>query len=136
MSLESRVKGLLPHQLDIPFLIRRMATIMFAVASQIPLLNDFPLTNWKKVVFTCNNHSRFYTTKFSMAYLLASFLRFTTTPSTGWCFLSTFTHNACNVMRGHILLMCHSVKHYETKDSFNSIISSMFEFNCKNKCKN
>lgn len=130
------VNGLLPHQLDIPFLIRRMATIMFAVASQIPLLNDFPLTNWKKVVFTCNNNSRFYTTKFSMAYLLASFLRFTTTPSTGRCFLSTFTHNACNVMRGHILLMCHSVKHYETKDSFNSIISSMFEFNCKNKCKN
>jgi hypothetical protein len=29
-------------------------------------------------------------------------------------FFSTFTHIVCNVMRGHRLSLCHSVKHYET----------------------
>lgn len=109
---------------------------MFPITSQIPLFNDFPLMSWKKVVFTCNNKGGFFTTKFTMAYLFASFLRFAAAPSADWCLLSTFTHNACNVMRGHILLMRHSVKHYEAKDSFNSIISNMFEFRCKNKYKN
>ena len=106
---------------------------MFAVTSQIPLLNDFPLTSWKKFVFTCNNNGGFLTTKLTMAYLLASFLRFAATPSTGWCFLFTFTHNACNAMRGHILLMRHSVKHYETRETLIRIISFMFYFRCKNK---
>ena len=39
-------------------------------------------------------------------------------------------------MRGRILLMRHSVKHYEAKDSFNSFIYSIFEFCCKNRNKN
>ena len=125
------VNALFPHQLDIPFFIRIMATIMFAVTSQIPLFNDFPLANRKKLVFACNDISSFFTTKFTMAYLLASFLRFAAAPSAGWCLFFTFTHNACNVMRGRMLLMRHSVKHYEAEDSFNSFISSIFEFCCK-----
>ena len=38
-------------------------------------------------------------------------------------------------MRGHILLMRHSVKHYETRETLNGIISFMFYFRRKNKYK-
>ena len=130
-----KANTLFPHQLYIPFFIRRMAAIMFAVTAQGPLFNNFPLTKRKMVVLTCRNNSCFFTTEFAMAYLFASFLRFAAAPSTGWRLLFTFSHNACNAMRGRMLLMRHSIKHYEAKESLKSIISFIFEFDCKNNYK-
>ena len=48
---------------------------MFAVTSQIALLNDFPLMIRKKVVFASNYSNGFFTSKLAMTYLLASLLR-------------------------------------------------------------
>ena len=121
------------HELDIPFFIRKVATIMFAITTQVPLLNNFPLTEGKLVVPFRKYQNLFLPAEFTMANLFASLLRLATAPSACRSLLFTFAHNVSNVMRGRRLSLRHSVKHYETV--IIRIITSNFYSACKNKHK-
>ena len=117
MILENRVImysiRLFSHHFDIPFLIWRMAPIGFAISTQVPLTNNFPLSERESFIKARMYQHMLNTPKLAMANLLASLLRFATTPCTNRCTLSTFSHITSNVMRGRKLLLRHSVKHYE-----------------------
>ena len=67
------------HELDIPFFIRKVATIMFAISPQVPLLNNFPLTEGKLVVLLRKYQNLFLPAEFTMANLFASLLRLSLT---------------------------------------------------------
>lgn len=112
-SADKMVLPSLSHQFDVPFFIWKMATIMFAITPQIPLLDNFPLARRKLTILFRNNKQMLMPTKFAMADLFTFLLRLTTAPSTCWSLFFTSTHNACNVMRGHNISLRHSVKHYE-----------------------
>ena len=104
---------LFPHQFLIPFLIWRMAPIGFSVSPQVPLANNFPLSEREPFVKVRMYQYMLNTTKLAVANLFAPLLRFATTPCTYRCTLSAFSHISSNVMRGRKLLLRHSVKHYE-----------------------
>ena len=113
-SLSLHNKFSFSHQLDVPFISWKCAIIILSIATQVPLFYYLPLTIRKFSKLVCMNHCPYSTAKYTMAHPFTLFLRFATTPCTNRCLFSTFTHNVCNVMRGHRLLLCHSVKHYET----------------------
>ena len=102
------------HQLDVPFISWKCAIIILSIATQVPWFYYLPLTIGKFSKLVCMNHCPYSTTKHTMTHLFTLFLRFATTPCANRCLFSTFTHNVCNVMRGHRLLLRHSVKHYKT----------------------
>ena len=87
---------------------------MFAISPQVPLLNNFPLTEGKLVVLLRKYQNLFLPAEFTMANLFASLLRLATAPCACRSLLFTFAHNVSNVMRGRRLSLRHSVKHYET----------------------
>ena len=101
------------HKFDVPFSIREMTPICFSITAQIPLIHDFMLSIRQCLISTCKNHHSLFSTKPTMTSLLALFLRLAATNSADRSLLSTFTHNVCNVMRGRILSLRHSVKHYK-----------------------
>ena len=126
------------HQLDVPFISWKCAIIILSIATQVPLFYYLPLTIWNFAKLVCMNHCPYTTTKHAMAHFFTIFLRFATTPCAYRCLFSTFTHNACNVMRGHRLLLRHSVKHYKTffvKTIINCVnplqIYIVFSYSCK-----
>lgn len=118
------------HELDIPFFIRKVATIMFAISTQVPLLNNFPLTEGSQVVLLRKYQNMLLPAEFAMANLFASLLRLATAPNACRSLLFTFAHNVSNVMRGRRLSLRHSVKHYETVIIF--VIASNIYSRCKN----
>ena len=113
---------LFSHQSNVPFIGNVVTTIMFAISSKIPLLNNLPLTIGKDVKLFRMDKNLFQSAKFTVADLFATFLRLTAAPCAYWSPLFTFSHNVCNAMRGRMLLMRHSVKHYEAKDFLKCII--------------
>ena len=106
---------LFSHQSNVPFFGNVVATIMFAISSKIPLLDNLPLTIGKDVKLFRMDKNLFQSAKFAMADLFASLLRLTAAPCAYWRSFFTFSHNACNVLRGRKLSLRHSIKHYETK---------------------
>jgi hypothetical protein len=114
--------NLFPHQFNVPFLIERMAAIVLAVTTKVPLLDNLPLTFRKEIKLFAMNKDLFQFAKFAMANLFTSLLRLTATPSAHWSPLSAFTHNVRNVMRGRRLSLRHSVKHYEARKNRRVII--------------
>jgi hypothetical protein len=72
------------------------------------------LTKEKCFVVSCSQTHPFVSTKLTMAYRFPSFLRLAAAPSAYRSLFSTFSHFVHNVMSGRNLLLCHSVKHYET----------------------
>ena len=90
-----------------------MAPIGFSISPQVPLANNFPLSERESFIKARMYKYMLNTTKLAVANLFASLLRFATTPCTNRCTLSTFSHITSNVMRGRKLLLRHSVKHYE-----------------------
>ena len=90
-----------------------MTPICFSITAQIPLIHDFMLSIRQCLISTSKNHHSLFSTKPTMTSLLALFLRLAATNSADRSLLSTFTHNVCNVMRGRILSLRHSVKHYK-----------------------
>ncbi len=105
---------LFAHHTEIPFLIRVMTKIVFAVTTQIPLINNFTLTKEQFFIVSFSKASTFVPTKLTMAFRFPSFLRLAATPSAYRSLFPTFSHFVQNVMSGRNLSLCHSVKHYET----------------------
>ena len=89
---DKKVLPSLSHQFDIPFFIWKVATIMFAIAPQIPLLDNFPLTKRKLAILFRKDKQMLMSTKLTMADLFTFLLRLTTAPSTCWSLFFTFTH--------------------------------------------
>lgn len=109
------MNNLFPHKFCIPFFIWRMTTIVFSISTKIPLHDNFPLTEREKIVLFSMDKYLFQSAKLAMADLFASLLRLTAAPCAYWRSFFTFSHNACNVLRGRKLSLRHSIKHYETK---------------------
>ena len=105
--------NLFAHQFNIPFFIWMVAKVLFAISTQIPLANDFPLSERKFVPLCGTDKGMLTSTKLAVANLFATLLWLAATPSAYWSPLSTFSHNVRNVMRGRRLSLRHSVKHYE-----------------------
>ena len=108
--------NLLAHQFNIPFFIWMVAKVLFAISTQIPLANDFPLSERKFVPLCGTDKGMLTSTKLAVANLFTTLLWLAATPSAYWSPLSTFSHNVRNVMRGRRLSLRHSVKHYEASD--------------------
>ena len=124
---------LFTHKFDIPIFVREVAKIVFAISTKIPLPDNFPLTERKKIKLFRKDKYLFQSAKLAMAELLASLLRLTAAPCAYWSPFSAFTHNVCNVMRGHRLSLRHSVKHYETIEFCRVITYPFLRFDCKIK---
>lgn len=103
------------HKMFEPFRSGMSIPITLSITAQIPWGNDFPREKGKCVNIHGTQQYAFATTEFATGMLLPSFLRLATAPSADRSSFSTSTHNVCNALRGHRLLLCHSVKHYKTK---------------------
>ena len=108
--------NLFAHQFNIPFFIWMVAKVLFAISTQIPLANDFPLSERKFVPLCGTDKGMLTSTKLAVSNLFATLLWLAATPSAYWSSLSTLSHNVRNVMRGRRLSLRHSVKHYEASD--------------------
>lgn len=103
----------LPHQFDVPFVIWCLFVINLSITSQIPRIHNLDGIVRESFEETCCNQLMLTTAKLAITYSLSSLLRFTPCPIGVRCSLSASTHNACNVVRGHNVSLCHSVKHYK-----------------------
>ena len=102
------------HQLDVPFIRWISMEINLPIATQIPRIHYLNRQMRNAFKEACANGDSFSTAKLSVAHLLPSFLRFTAYPACYWGTFLTSAHFVLNVMRGHRLSLCHSVKHYKT----------------------
>ena len=123
--MQKKMNYLLAHKFNIPLFIWMVTKVLFAVSSQVPLTNNFPLPERKSLaLFRLNKHV-LTSTELAVTDLFATLLRLAATPSAYRSLLSTFSHNVRNVVRGRRLSLRHSVKHYEASE-----IISMLRFIC------
>ena len=129
-----RDADLFPHQFDAPIINGCKTPINFSIATQIPRINNFSLSDRNTFPFIMENHRPLYSTKLAVTNLFATFLRLTAAPCTDRCTLSTFTHNAYNVMRCRKPLLRHSIKHYKAMDNLSKTFISFgkFDFHLQN----
>ena len=102
------------HQLDEPFISWFCMAIDFTITTQIPWIHNFNCTIGNSFKMTRADRHSFTSTKLSVAHLFSSLLRFTNNPTIDRGAFFTSTHIVSNVMSGHFVSLCHSVKHYET----------------------
>ena len=103
------------HKVYKPFRVRIGFPITLSITTQVPRVRDFTRTVRKVVDVHGMQQHAFATAKSAAGMLLSPLLRLATAPSADRSLFSTSTHNVCNALRGHRLLLCHSVKHYKTK---------------------
>ena len=88
--------------------------VAFAVASKVPRFHHFTRQQRQHFHIT-DGHTLVCTpSKFTITEPFSAFLRFATCPTGDGCAFSASTHDVSNVVSGHVVLLCHSVKHYET----------------------
>ena len=68
-------KHLFPHQMDVPLFGWEVAPIDFAVSSQIPLFDNFPLPIRKLFILASENKHVLAATESAMTHLFAFLLR-------------------------------------------------------------
>ena len=66
--------NLFAHQFNIPFFIWMVAKVLFAISTQIPLANDFPLSERKFVPLCGTDKGMLTSTKLAVANLFATLL--------------------------------------------------------------
>ncbi len=103
------------HKTNKPFRCRIGFPITLSITTQIPRVCDFTRMVREVVDVHGMQQHTFTTAKFAAGMLLSPLLRLAAAPSADRSLFSTSTHKVCNALRGHRLLLCHSVKHYETK---------------------
>ena len=74
-SADKMVLPSLSHHFDIPFFVWKVATIVFAIATQIPLIDNFPLAKGKLIILFRKNKQMLMPTKHTMADLFTFLLR-------------------------------------------------------------
>ena len=116
--------NLFSHQFNVPLFFGVVTKVLFSVSPQVPLADNFPLSERKSLTFFGMNKYVLISAKLAVADLFAPLLRLTAAPSTYWSPLSTFSHIDSNVMRGRRLSLRLSVKHYETSEMRASALSS------------
>ena len=107
------LQWLLSHHPNEPLFGRFTIMIAFSIPTQIPRAHNFDGEERKSFIFPDTNHLMFPTTEFAIANLFSSLLRFTTNPTTDGSSFSASAHIILNVVRGHNVSLCHSVKHYK-----------------------
>jgi hypothetical protein len=106
--------NLLAHQFNVPLFFGVVSKELFAISTQVPLADHFPLSERKSVPLCGTDKGMLISTELAVADLFATLLRLAATPSAYRSLFSTFSHIARNVVRGRRLSLRHSVKHHET----------------------
>ena len=107
-------KLLFPHQLETVFIRRLQVEVAFAVAPKVPRFHYFPCQQRQPFHIADGYALVCAPSKFTITELFSTFLRFATCPTGDGCAFPASTHNVSNVVSGHVVLLSHSVKHYET----------------------
>ena len=107
-------KLLFPHQLEIVFVRRLQVEVAFAVAPKVPRFHYIPCQQ-RQPIHIADGHTLVCApSKFTITEPFSAFLRFATCPTGDGCAFPASTHNVSNAVSGHVVLLYHSVKHYET----------------------